>query len=488
MAPRFGRGAGRLRPMAWRAPPVAAALSACLVACLVAGVVALSGCASMAPPYSPPPLPVPARYPDEAAVAAPAAPGWRTHFTDPALQAVIAAALQNNRDLRVALLRTEQARAALGLQAAELWPTLALQVAGDRSRVPADLNLSRQAVIASQLQAGLGLASWEIDFWGRVASLRDVALHSYLATEEAQRAAAVSLVAQVADGWLGLRELDERLAIARRTVASRQQTLRITTRRMEVGATSRLNLTQVQTLALQAEALALQLQQARTAQAQALQLLVGQPLAADDAAGPLTDDAVMAALPPGLPSALLVQRPDIVAAEQQLRAARASIGAARAAFFPRITLTAALGTASAELSGLFEPGSGAWRLAPALALPLIDGGRNQANLSLAELRRDEAVARYDKAVQVAFHDVSVALDARQRLATQLVVQEQALAVQQQRARLSQLRFDHGAAAFLEVLDAQRDLLAAEQAVVQLRRALLSSRVRLYAALGGGSTE
>lgn len=471
-------------------PRAAGALRVALAAALP-GLVVLTGCAGLAAGggqgYRQPPLPVPASYPNEAATAAPAVPGWRSHFSDPALQALIATALRNNRDLRLALLRTGQARAALGLQAAESWPTLALQAGSDRSRVPADLNPFRQAVIASQLQAGLGLASWEIDFWGRVASLRDAALHAYLATEQAQQAAAASLVAQVADGWLGLRELDERLAIARRTVASRQHTLRITSRRVEVGATSQLNLTQVQTLALQAETLALQLQQARAAQVQALQLLVGQPLA-DDGAGPLVDELVMAALPPGLPSALLVQRPDIVAAEQQLRAADAGIGAARAAFFPRITLTAALGTASAELSGLFEPGSGSWRLAPALALPLLDGGRNRANLSLAELRRDEAVARYDKAVQAAFHDVAVALDARQRLAEQLAVQQQALAVQRQRARLAQLRFDHGAAAFLDVLDAQRELLAAEQAVVQLRRALLSSRVRLYAALGGGSFE
>ena len=194
----------------------------------------------------------------------------------------------------------------------------------------------------------------------------------------------------------------------------------------------------------------------------------------------------MAALPAGLPSDLLTQRPDIVAAEHQLRAAHAQIGAARAAFFPRIALTSSLGTASAELGGLFDSGSSAWTFSPSISLPIFNGGRLRNNLNLTEVRRDLAVANYEKTVQGAFRDVSDALAARQWLARQLAIAQEGQAAQAERARLSQLRYDNGSSAFLDVLDAQRDLLVANQQTVQLRRALLSSQVSLYAALGGGA--
>ena len=465
-------------------PPATARRAACALA--AAATLVLAGCASMAPPLETPTLPVPAHYatPGTDTGTPAATTGWRDYFTDPRLQALIAQALENNRDLRTTALRVQEARAAYGIQRADMLPTLGAQAGMDRSRVPADLNLTRQPLLGSQYQAGVGLASWEIDFWGRVRSLNDAALQNYLASDAARRAVTLGLIAQVAQSELALRELEERLLLAHQAIASRKESLRIFQRRVEVGSASRLNLTQVQTLLSQAQALGAQLIQARAQQANALALLVGAPV--DPAPDARLDAVHLPPLRAGLPSDLLVQRPDIMAAEHQLRAASAQIGAARAAFFPRVALTGSLGTASAELGGLFDSDSQAWTFSPSISLPLFNAGRLRNNLNLTEVRRDIAVANYEKTVQGAFRDVSDALVARQALARQLAIAQDARTAQSERARLSQLRYDHGAAAFLEVLDAQRDLLVADQQVVQLRRALLSSQVSLYAALGGGA--
>lgn len=466
----------------WHSAWAAQAASATLV------TLGLAGCASMAPPYETPALPVAQGYADEAQPPGldAAVTDWPAYFTDPTLQALITQALDHNRDLRTAVLRVDEARAAYGIQRAERFPTLGAQASLDRSRVPADLNTTGRPLLASQYKVGLGVASWELDFWGRVRSLQDAALENYLSTDAARRGFTLSLIGQVAQVYLGLRELDERLALARQTITSRQESLRIFTRRVEVGSTSRLNLTQVQTLLTQAQALGAQLDQARAMQAHALALLVGAPVAVPPSTTRMDEDLVLAALRPGLPADLLTQRPDVLAAEHQLRAAHANIGAARAAFFPRVTLTSSLGTASAELDGLFLSGSQTWTFSPSISLPLFDAGRRRDNLSLAEVRRELAVVRYESTVQSAFRDVSDALSARRWLGEQLTLAQTALAAQSERARLSQLRYDNGAAAFLEVLDAQRELFAAEQQLVQTRRALLSSQVSLYTALGGGS--
>ena len=454
---------------------------------LATTALALAGCASMAPPLDTPPLPVPARYaaPEADAGSIAANTGWRDYFTDPALQALIAQALEHNRDLRTAVLRVDEARAAYGIQRADLLPTIGAQAGLDRSRVPGDPPLTGRPVVGSQYQVGLGLASWEIDFWGRIRSLSDAALESYLASDSSRSAFTVSLVAQVANGYLALREVDERLALAEQSSASRQESLRISQRRVDVGSDSRLHLTQVQTLLTQAQALVAQLQLDRAQQLHALELLVGAPVTL----APTAERLHVQRLPrlrAGLPSQLLTQRPDIVAAEHQLRAANAQIGAARAAFFPNISLTSSLGTASAELSGLFGSGSTAWAFSPSISLPIFNAGRLKNNLELTEIRRDLAVASYEKTVQQAFREVSDALSGQQWLARQRDIAQNALAVQTERARLSQLRYDHGSAAFLDVLDAQRDLLTAQQQAVQAYRALLSSQVSLYAALGGGT--
>ena len=456
------------------------------MAALAAGML-LAGCASMAPPYAPPPLPVAAQYPesDRAGAQAPDI-AWQAYFADARLQAMIAQALASNRDIRIAALRVEEARAAYGIQRAEQFPTVALGAEGSRTRVPGDLSLTGRPMTSAQYQVGLNVSAWELDFWGRVRSLKDSALQTLLASDEARRAVGVALVAQVANGYLGLRELDERVALARATVDSRAESLRIFTRRFEVGSISKLDLTQVETLLSQALSLSAQLEQARAVQAHALAQLVGGPVDLAPDTRRFDDASVLQPLHAGLPSALLVQRPDLVAAEHQLRAAQANIGAARAAFFPTISLTAAYGTASAELSGLFDSGSGAWNFAPRLVLPIFDAGRIRANLDLAEVRRDVAVANYEKSVKGAFREVADALSNRRWLALQVDIGKTTLAAQSERARLAKLRYDTGAAPYLEVLDAQRDLLTVEQQLVQTRRALLSSQVSLYAALGGGA--
>ncbi len=458
-------------------------------AILLAIPVLLGGCISLAPTYERPAAPVRAAWsPDDAAPAATpaAAVGWREFYADPELQTLIGQALENNRDLRIAAARVAQSFAAYGIQRAEQYPWIGASADGSRARVPGDLNLTGRPLISSQYQVGVGLSTWEIDFWGRIRSLKDAALQNYLASDAAQRAVTLSIVTQVAQTYLAVRELDERIALARQTIDSRAESLRIFTRREQVGSASKLELTEVTTLYQQARALGTQLEQDRATQVHALEVLVGAPIDVKPAIGLVNDAELMRQIDAGLPSEQLENRPDIVAAEHQLMAENANIGAARAAFFPRVTLTGFAGTASADLDGLFRGGSGAWSFAPSISIPIFQGGQLRSNLDLAKARRVEAVAQYEKTIQNAFRDVADALSAQRWLAEQVDILQLTQAAQAERRRLAKLRYDQGAAAFLEVLDAERDLLAIEQQAVQSRRALLASRVSLYAALGGGT--
>ena len=325
-----------------------------------------------------------------------------------------------------------------------------------------------------------------MDLWGRVRDLETAALQNRLATDAAQQAVYLALIAQVADGYLGLRELDERVAIAQQTVTTREESYRIFQRRHALGATSKLDLMQVQTLLNQAQMLHAQLQQARGNQLHALAILLGANPGPLPTRAAFDETMILAELQAGLPADLLSNRPDILSAEHVLRASHANIGAARAAFFPRIALTGSFGSASAELNGLFDSGSRAWTFMPTISLPIFDGGRRRASLELSEVRSNMAVADYEKTIQVAFREVADALSAKRWLAEQLAIQREHLQAQSERARLAQLRYDNGSAAYFEVLDAERDLLDGQQRLVQARRALLSSQVALYAALGGGS--
>jgi len=454
-------------------------------------ITVLAGC-SLSPFYERPALPTAAVYPGVNGAATQttlgiAQLGWREFFTDAGLRELIAQALVNNRDLRIAVQRVEEARGLYGIQRADRLPNISAGATGSRVRVPADLSYTGSAVTSDQYEATLNLNTWELDFWGRVRNLTTAALEAYLATEEARRAVAISLVEQIANTYLLERELDERIAIAQQTLISREDSYRIARRRYEVGYASKLDAVQAETLLNQARADLAALMRQRDQNRNALTLLVGVPLT-DFETRPLSliEAGFVREISVGLPSDLLINRPDILAAEHQLKVANANIGAARAAFFPRIVLTGNFGTASAELSGLFAAGSAIWSFSPSLTLPIFDGGRNRANLDVSAARRNLAVADYERTIQGAFREVSDALAERHWLTEQVAAQQATLAAQIERARLAWLRYQNGAAPYLEVLDAERDRFVAEQALVQVRRALLGSSVNLYAALGGGT--
>ncbi|MEO5935395.1 MAG: efflux transporter outer membrane subunit [Duganella sp.] len=477
------------------------AARATLLATAMLGAALLSAC-SLAPTYRRPDAPVAAAYPADGADAAAktgAAPapaagardaidtGWREYFNEPRLQQLIAAALDNNRDLRAAALRIEEARALYNVQSADRLPNVNASLGATRAKTPATLSPTGQTAIGRRVDAGLAISSFELDFFGRVKSLNDAALAAYLATDEARQAAQISLVAQVAQAYFTERAYAEQYALAQQTYDARARTYKLTQQRAEVGASSRLDLRSNETLMETARAAALTLARQRAQAENALTLLVGQPPASAAAGAMPTDERIdaLSALPAGLPSDLLARRPDIRAAEQRLKSANANIGAARAAFFPRISLTAAIGATSPTLGGLFDSGTGSWSFAPQLVLPIFDAGRNRANLTLTEVRKNLAVADYEKTIQTAFREVADALAARDYLGEQVAAQRAVQDAQADRLKLSQLRFDNGVASSLDVLDAQRELFSAQQSLVQARLQRTNSAIDLYRALGGG---
>lgn len=438
-----------------------------------------AGC-SMMPAYERPPAPVPGDWPYAAAPAGTPADAlaWQSFFGDARLRELIGIALRNNRDLRVAMLNIEQARAQYDIRNADRFPTVNAAVAG--SRTPAADGGTNKAYTA-----GLAVTAWEIDFFGRVASLGEAALAQYLGTEEGRKAAQVSLVAAVAATWLSLVADDELLALTRQTLATREESLRLTRLRFDNGAASELDFRQAQSLFEGARVALAQQQRLRAQDLNALALLLGEPVPASLQAPPTLASLALPDLPAGTPSDVLARRPDVRQAEQQLIAANANIGAARAAFFPRITLTAGVGTASSQLSELFQGGSWGWTVAPQLLAPIFDAGRNRAGLRSANVSRDIAVAQYEKAIQSAFREVSDALAGRATLGEQLQAQANVAEAEAVRFRLSQLRYDNGVSSYLDLLDAQRSLFAARQALIQTRLAQLQNQVLLYRALGGG---
>lgn len=459
----------------------------------LAAALALAGCA-LSPPHQRPEAPVAASYPGAAATpaATPVADlAWQTFFTDPALRRLIGLALDNNRDLRVAALTLEQARAQFQIRRADQFPTLTLGANGARQAVASRTGGDTDFV--TTYTVGLGASAYELDFFGRVAGLKDAALAQYLATDEARKTAQMALVAAVANTYLNLLGDEALLDLTRQTLATREDSLKLIQLRFDNGASSELDLRQAQSLTEAARATLAQQQRQRTLDENALTLLVGQPLPAGwlptTPAVQLLDQAVMAAeLPAGLPSELLARRPDIRGAEQQLRAANANIGAARAAFFPRISLTAGFGSSSSELSGLFKAGSFGWTYAPQITLPIFDAGRNQANLEVAQASKGIAVAQYEKAIQTAFREVADALGGQAALSEQLRAQQAQAEAEAARYKLSDLRYRNGVASHLDALDAQRSLFSVRQAVVQTRLLQLQNQVALYRALGGGWTE
>ena len=446
----------------------------------------ISGC-SMAPTYQRPDAPIAGTFPASAAKSSAklaADIGWREFFKDARLQALIETALVNNRDLRIAVLRIEEARSLYNIQWADRLPNLNATASGSRGRTPADLSTTGGG-IGSRYDVGVSLASFELDLFGRVKSLSDAALASYLATEEAQRSAQISLVAEVAKAYLAERAYAEQLALAQQSFNARESSYKLAKVRFDVGATSALDLAQYESLLQSAKVSMVTLARQRAQAENALVLLTGKPLGKLPPAQTLSAQTILSDIPAGLPSDLLVNRPDIRQAEQKLKAANASIGAARAAFFPRIALTGSYGTASSTLSGLFNAGSGAWSFAPQIALPIFDAGRNINNLDLSWTRKNIAVADYEKTIQVAFREVADALVARELLNQQVEAQAAVMAAEAERLKLSDARYQNGISSSLDVLDAQRQLFAAEQSLVQARLLRFTNAIDLYRSLGGG---
>ncbi|AOX99445.1 efflux transporter outer membrane subunit [Jeongeupia sp. USM3] len=447
----------------------------------------LGGCA-VGPDYQRPALEMPKQIGAADRPAAVPALAWERYFTDPALRPLIEDALANNRDLRVAVARVEEARALYGIQKADALPSFSAVGAGAASRVPATVNGGSAATISRRYDANLGLLSYELDFWGRVRRLNEAAQASYFASEAAQKSFRAGLIADVVSGYYGAQALSEQLAFSRKTEVARAETLRLVQRRLDVGVAGRLELLEAQSALETSQAVSAQLARQKDNARHALSVLVGRVVGDDEI---ISGDATLLekrplplAIPAGLPSDILLGRPDVEQAEQQLVAANANIGAARAAFFPKVTLLGSAGTASAELGDLFGSGSGAWSFLPTVSMPIFDGGRTRSGLALAEARKVGAVAGYEKAIQVAFKEVADVLSDQQWLDAQLEAQQRLIRSQTARMDLAEQRYRDGLTNYLEFLIAQRDYYASQQTLIEARRARLTVAAQAYKALGG----
>jgi multidrug efflux system outer membrane protein len=467
---------------------------------LLATVVLLGAC-TLVPDYHRPALPVASAYPDGTEYtstinpkigkansgAAAAELGWRDFLHDARLQRLVEMALKNNRDLRVAILNVESTRAQYGIQHSELFPSLAANASAARGR--GSLTLFEQGTSVSNAYTAYASVSWELDFFGRVRSLEKVALSQFLASAEARKSTEILLVAEVANQYLTLVAADEALKLTDESLSLTEESFRLTKLKFDTGTASELDLHEAEGGLEQARA---QLAAERRARAQienALVLLVGAPLPADLPLGlRLDQQEILSDIPAGLPSDLLVRRPDIVQAEDQLLAANANIGAARAAFFPSISLTGAAGSVSPLLGHLFQSGTGAWGIQPNAVLPLFTGGLNTANLEKAQAQRDIAVAQYEKTIQTAFREVADRLAARATYEDQIDSINRLVTAQQRRLQLAQLRFKTGVDSYLTLLVAQTDLNNAQLSRITTSLDRLTNLITLYQDLGGGWLE
>jgi outer membrane protein, multidrug efflux system len=484
---------------------------------VLAAVLWLLSACTMEPRYRAPPLPVAQQWPlpPTTAVAADGAPaaaesaqaadsadqagaaaslaawdiGWRDFFVDPRLQQLIAQALANNRDLRVAVLNIQLARAQYRVQRANLFPAVDASGSYTKEKLPAVETGLPYSVTESFYQVGVGVSSFELDLFGRIRSLTHAALEQYLAQEQARRSAQLSLIAQIANAYLTLASDRELQHLAQDTLKSQEDSFTLTQKRHAIGAVSGLDLAQAQTTVESARADAARYDGNIAQDIDALTLLVGAPVDAqllppDFGASTMGIDS----LPAGLPSVVLLRRPDVLQAEHLLRSANADIGAARAAFFPTISLTGTIGSASPALSGLFKSGTGSWSFVPQATLPLFQGGALIGNLSVARTNRDIAVAQYEKAIQSSFREVADALALTLTLERQRQAQEALVAASKSSYDLSQQRYKTGTDSYLVVLDAQRSYYGAQQGLIATRLAQQNNRVTLYKALGGGWQE
>jgi len=458
---------------------------------LIAVSLFTAGC-TLAPKYERPAAPVQADWPKGAAyqetgtatvAPAPAEFNWQEFFPDEKLQKVITTALKNNRDLRLAVLNVERARALYGIQRAELLPAVNAVGGTSRQRTPADLSSSGKVTTVEQYGVNLGIISWEIDFFGRIRSLKDRALEEYLATDQARRGAQILLVSAVANTYLTFAADRENLKLALSTLESQQTTYKLIQKRYDVGLASELDLRRVQSQVEVARGDAARYTQLAAQDENALNLLVGSPMPPTLLPSDLGSVNPPKEISPGLSSELLLHRPDVLAAEHRLKGANANIGAARAAFFPRISLTTAIGTASAELSGLFKAGSDTWSFAPQIVLPIFDA-RMWSAYDATKVEREIAVVQYEKAIQTAFREVADALAVQGTVNQQITAQQSLVNAVAETHRLSNARYTKGIDSYLGVLDAQRSLYAVQQGLTALRLARLVNRVTFYKVLGG----
>jgi multidrug efflux system outer membrane protein len=466
-------------------------------AAAAAALAALAAGCSLAPAYERPALPVAAAYPTGPAYATaagattlPAADvGWRDFLADARLRRLVETALRNNRDLRVAVLNVARVRAEYRIQRAGLVPQVSAYANGARSRTPRNLVSGGGAAETGGTWAAGVAAAWEIDFFGRLRNLADAAFEQYLASAQARNAAEILLVSQVADQYLTLLALDDSLAVTDHLLEAARASYALVRLQFDAGTASELALRQAQTVVEQARANRAAQMRLRAQAENALVLLLGEPLPADlPPPVPMGAQRILADIPAGLPSDLLARRPDILQAEALLRAENANIGAARAAFFPRITLTGSAGTASAALSGLFEAGSAAWAFVPALTQPIFEGGALSANLDLAWVQKNIGIAQYEKSIQSAFREVADGLAARGTYDDEVAALERYVNAQRRALELAELTFKAGTASYLEVLSARTSLYNGQLALVSARLQRLTSLVDLYRALGGGWIE
>ncbi|WP_324733206.1 AdeC/AdeK/OprM family multidrug efflux complex outer membrane factor [Pseudomonas paeninsulae] len=462
--------------------------------CIAVATLLLSGC-SLIPDYQQPPAPVASQWPQgqaysptESADIAAAEQGWRQFFRDPALQQLIESALVNNRDLRIAALNIEAYRAQYRIQRADLLPAVSADGSGSRQRLPADVGQTGRAGISSQYSATLGVSAYELDLFGRVRSLSQEALETYFSSEEARRSTQISLVASVANAYLTWQADQALLGLTQDTLKAFEQSHQLTVRSNAIGVASALDLSQSRTSVEGARVKLAQYQRLVAQDRNGLTLLLGSGLPAELPASQALDADLLSQVPAGLPSDLLQRRPDILEAEHLLKAANANIGAARAAFFPRISLTANAGSLSPDLSGLFSGGSGTWLFQPQISLPIFNAGSLRASLDYSKVQKDISVARYEKTIQTAFQEVADGLAARQTYHQQLQAQRDLVVANQDYYRLAERRYRVGIDSNLTFLDAQRSLFSAQQELIINRLAQLASEVNLYKALGGGWRE
>lgn len=452
------------------------------------GVLLMPGC-TLIPKYEKPPPPVPPEWPKGEAYKESGGPippeiKWSDFVVDEKLKKIIEQGLLNNRDLRLAALQVQKARAFYGIQRAELYPSVSAAGAGSVQRVPADLSSAGREMTAEQYSVNLGISSWEIDFFGRIQSLKESALEEYLATAQGRRSAQISLISAIASVYLSLAADQENLKLARSTLQTQEAAYNLIRRRYEAGLASEMELRQAQTQVDAAQREIARYTQLVAQNENALQLLVGSPIEKELLPEGLDSISSFRGISAGLPSEVLLRRPDIQAGEHRLKAAHAYIGAARAAFFPRIALTAGVGTASSELSGLFKSGSGTWNFMPQIVMPIFDA-RTWSAYEVSKVEREMALAQYEKAIQTAFREVADVLAIQGTVEEQLQAQESLVKALTETHRLAEIRYLHGLDSYLAVLDAQRALFTARQGLVNLRLAKIANQVKLYAVLGGG---